>query len=176
MQIPRLQFPHISRVFSALLWILLILFISFNIFAVTKNMSLVQMIISSNLTHPFSVESHIKTAMTLWNQGLQSKAIEEIRIADDLYQGNDSSVLGITSSPSSILSDWESQPQKLQNDYLFWKSVIEKRPDYRDGYIMAGIYAYQMQNKKESVSLFQKAHDLDPNYAPLNTLLEKIGK
>jgi tetratricopeptide (TPR) repeat protein len=176
MQISRLKFPHISRVFSAILWTTLLAFIIVNIYLASKNTSIIQLFFSSSLSQPFSVESHIKTAVALWNKGMQTTALQEIRIADDLYRANGASVLGSASTPSTILTDWESQPQKLKTDFTFWKSITEKQPDYRDGYIMAGLYAYQMQNMKEALSLLNKAHELDPNYAPLNTLLEKIGK
>jgi hypothetical protein len=176
MQLPKLNFPHISRVFSASLWILLFVFIVVNAFLASKNQKAFPSIFSSSLTHPFSVESHITTALALWNQGLQDSAKQEIRIADDLFHAGGESVLGSTSPPSTLLSEWESKPQQLKSDYAFWEMVASEKPEYRDGLIMAGLYAYQLRNIGESRKYLEKAYTLDPNYEPLNALLEKIGK
>jgi tetratricopeptide (TPR) repeat protein len=112
----------------------------------------------------------------LWNQGLRESAKNEILLAQDLYDPRKPSVLGVATSPSVLLEKWESQPQELRGDYSFWKLVTDTKPDYRDGLIMAGLYAYQLDNIQEARAYLQKAHDLDPNYQPLNTLIEKIGK
>jgi tetratricopeptide (TPR) repeat protein len=179
MQIPKLTFPHIPRLFSAItvvVWILLILLFVINVRIASKRPSPLTSFYDSSLTNPFSPDSHITTALSLWNQGLRESAKNEILLAQDLYDPDTPSVLGVATSPSVLLEKWESQPQKLRGDYSFWKLVADTKPDYRDGLIMTGLYAYQLDKIQEAREYLNKAHDLDPNYQPLNTLIEKIGK
>jgi hypothetical protein len=179
MQRPKLTFPHIPRLFSAItvaVWILLILLFVVNVQVASKKPSPLTSFYNSSLTNPFSANSHIETALSLWNQGLRESAKNEILLAQDLYNPDNPSVLGAATSPSVLLEKWESQPQQLQGDYSFWKFVAGTKPDYRDGLIMAGLYAYQLDKVQEARGYLQQAHDLDPNYQPLNTLIEKIGK
>jgi tetratricopeptide (TPR) repeat protein len=179
MQLPRLKFPHIPRLFSALsfvVWGLFILLFVINIKVASKNPSPFTSAYDSPLTNPFSANSHIAAALSLWNQGLRDSAKNEILLAQDLSDPGSPSVLGVATSPSVLLEKWESQPKQLQGDYAFWKLVADTKPDYRDGLIMAGLYAYQLDKIDEARGYFQKALDLDPNYQPLNTLMEKIGK
>jgi len=179
MKLPHLVFPHISRVFSALtfvLWVLLLMAFIFNIQGVIQKPSLLSEFFASSLSHPFSAKTHVSTAINLWNSGFHQTAKHEILLAQDLFRTQEQSVLGIATSPSVLLAQWELQPQKLKDDYKYWVSVVKEKPDYRDGYIMAGFCAYQLNKQEEALGFLLKAHEIDPNYQPLNTILEKIGK
>jgi tetratricopeptide (TPR) repeat protein len=179
MQIPKLTFPHIPRLFSALtfiLWVLLLAAFIFNIQGVIQKPSFLSDFFTPSLSHPFSAKTHLSAAVNLWNSGFHQTAKNEILLAQDLFRTQDQSVLGIATSPSVLLAQWEAQPQKLMNDYEYWTSVAEERPDYRDGYIMAGFCAYQLNKQEEALTYFKKAQEIDPNYQPLNTILEKIEK
>jgi tetratricopeptide (TPR) repeat protein len=174
MKLPSVRVPY--RLFSTFLWCLLAAFVATNAFVALRKPEIVTSLLTPSLVAPFSANSHITSALALWNQGFQESAKQEIRIADDLFHAHKESVLGIASPPSTLLNDWESKPQQLKNEYAFWEMVAEEKPQYRDGLIMAGLYAYQLGERETSKQYLEKAYDLDPNYEPLNMILEKIGK
>lgn len=62
----------------------------------------------------------------------------------------------------------------VQNRYDYWQNVIRNHPDYRDGYYMVAVLAFQRGNISESRMHLNKVKVLDPNYpgiAPLEPLL-----
>lgn len=62
----------------------------------------------------------------------------------------------------------------VQNRYDYWQNVIRNHPDYRDGYYMVAVLAFQRGNIRESRMHLNKVKVLDPNYpgiAPLEPLL-----
>jgi hypothetical protein len=58
-----------------------------------------------------------------------------------------------------------SQISIAQRSYEEWKQIIEKRPDYRDGYVMLAWYARELGKPDEAHAHIQKAVALDPNYS-----------
>ena len=176
MKIWNIQLPRSSGFVSAVLWLLLLAFIGVNTAVVVRNQSMITSLLSPSIASPFSIESHIQTALALWNNGYQGGAKQEIRIADDLFATVRGSTLGVSTAPSTLLHTWESQPKQIQDSYEYWKEVAIQKPQYRDGLIMAGLYAYQLGEINQSRQYLQSAYAIDPNYAPLNMILEKIGK
>jgi tetratricopeptide (TPR) repeat protein len=71
-----------------------------------------------------------------------------------------SNVLGISDKErtNSVKMD------TLKQEYEYWKSIIRNHPDYRDAYIQASIYAYQLGSINEARAYITKAKSLDPNY------------
>ena len=53
---------------------------------------------------------------------------------------------------------------EAKRSYEEWKQVVEKRPDYRDGYIMLAWYAQELGKTEEAQASIQKVMALDPNY------------
>ena len=47
--------------------------------------------------------------------------------------------------------------------YDFWKSIVNKHPSYRDGYLMLAQIEKKRGNIYESLKLLDKADDIDPN-------------
>lgn len=175
MKLPSFAFPHGKKIFSVFLFLILISFIAFNIHE-TRRVPRDLTLFTRTFDQPFSIQSHMQAAFTLWNKGFYKTAKNELLLASDLYADTKGRVLGVATAPAEILADWESQPQKLYGDYAFWIKVTAEKPEYRDGFIMAGIDAYRLGKREEAKSLLQKAYALDPNYTPLNALLEKMGK
>ncbi len=182
-------FPQISRLFSAsfftgvffwaeriTLWALLIALFYMNISWMLHKSNPTQSITLPSLTHPFSAEIHKQTAINLWDQGYHAIAKNELLLAQDLYNENSGNVLGASTDPSTLLSQWESQPQELTQAYEFWKSVIAQKPDYRDGYIMTAMNAYNLGKREEAKTLLQHAYAMDPNYPPTTNLLQRISQ
>lgn len=126
------------------------------------------------VTNPFSITAHTNIAISLWNKGFQKTAKNELLLAQDLYRHSDASVLGTTTDPSSLLTQWDGKPIEIQHAYEYWKSVIAQKPDYRDGLIMTALYAHATGNTDEAMIALGRAKQLDPNFEPLKVLLAKL--
>jgi hypothetical protein len=172
MGIPKVHFPHITRVFSAFLWFLLVAFFITNLSARLYSPSPLSQALLPSLINPFSISQHVTTAKKLWDSGYKKTATRELVLATDLVKSG-GSVLGATSDPKTLLSQWQSEPSKLRDAYEYWTSVTRQQPDYRDGFLMAGGYAYQLGNMTSAKQLFEKAYTLDPNYKPTLEMLKK---
>jgi hypothetical protein len=115
----------------------------------------------------------MEIAMTLWNNGLHTQAKNEIALAQDLLAAREGAVLGADTSPEQLLNEWESLPQKNLNNYMYWKNLSEQMPGYRDALIQTGMYARELGKMDEFQRYIEKAHDLDPIFQPVNTLLQE---
>ncbi len=109
-----------------------------------------------------------------WKQGEPQNAKREMTLAEDLYQTTAGSVLGATTDPAAFLKEWQQEPQRLKENYAYWKNVVQERPDYRDAYIMAGTLAYELGDTTEALNYLGKARALDPNNQAINTLVTEI--
>lgn len=153
------------------LWSLLIGLISINIFSLWQvdydpSTSYVPI-----LQTPFSARLHMNLATTFWGMGYHEKAKQEISIAADL---SNASVLGASTSPASLLSEWESQPKKIEEHYAYWKTIATQKPEYRDALIQLGVLAWQLGKKNEATAFLQQAYNLDPNFLPTSKVLSVI--
>jgi len=178
--------PQITRLFSAsswnavsawswriLLWAALIAFLIINLLAARNHPSKLSQFLLPSQVNPFSIAQHVTTAKNLWDSGYQKNATRELVIAQDLVEAG-GSVLGATSDPTTLLTQWELAPSKLKAAYEYWTSVTTTQPDYRDGFLMTGAYTYQLGNSTEAKKLFEKAYALNPNYKPTIEILKKI--
>ena len=156
-----------------LLWTGLGLFLAVNIAALAKYPPTISSALILSLMHPFSVQSHLSAAQILQEKGFLTQAKRELVIARDL-QKNNNTVLGENTGLTDLLSRMEQEPVRISKLYEYWKSVTRKKPQYRDGFMMAGLYAYRLGYKIEATGLLEQAVLLDANYAPLNTLLDII--
>jgi len=161
------QFPHISRFFSARtvlwgeklgLWSLLVILLTINVVnrytsaPVSKNTLAV-------LLSPQSSQAHIKLAMDYWNNKNLEVAQRELLLANERMRlqtkktEDSPRVLGVTTSPLDLLTQWQEEPVRLENTYQFWKRIAAEKQDYRDAQLMAGLLAWQLGYTKEA-----KAH------------------
>jgi len=158
------KFPHIPRLFSATL-LFLVLWAGFGLLLAVNGLSLEAgspaTLYLPVLRRPLSADVHTKTAQALWNTGHRQQAKYEAGLAQDLSGG---AVLGDV-APSDLLTQWESEPVKLNDQFLHWKKITEEKPDYRDAFVMAAVFAYQLGNKPEAVALINRAFALDPSPA-----------
>jgi len=162
--------PQITRVFSALLWTALIALFCINFLSIKILQSKLSQLLLPSLTNPFSIAQHVATAKTLWDAGYQKTATRELVIAADSVESG-GSVLGATSNPTTLLTQWELAPTQLKKAYEYWKSETVQTPDYRDGFLIAGAYAVQLGNVNEAKKMFEKAYAIDPNYKPTEEML-----
>ena len=185
----RLRFPQIPRLFSVplfrsflywtertTLWGSIIGLFYFNIALSLNTSTSTTAYFLHALIQPFSANAHVQVASTLWNLGFHKEAKQEILLATDLVKSNDSTVLGASTSPASLLDKWESQPKEREASYMYWQTVLKEKSDYRDAFIQAGTLAYELGKTREAIVLLQKAYTLDPNFQPTAALLVRMQK
>ncbi len=54
--------------------------------------------------------------------------------------------------------------KKLQQEVLYWQGIVEKYPDYRDGYFILARLQYQLKNFSKAKEYLQKSLMIDPNF------------
>lgn len=160
---PKLQFPHISRIFSALcLWSLLFTLISFNIsIGVSKPLAHSDKIFQI-FTRPFSAREHEALARTLWNSGARTLAGQELALGAEL-----SPVLGAST---------KAETQREEEAIIFWQNVLTSHPDYRDAYIQLAALTYGQGNIAQSRAYLVRAQTLDPNNTTVTRFVNFTSK
>jgi len=157
MTIPRLHFPHISRLFSAfLLWTLLVSIISLNTFLWIKKPLAYSDGVFQVFTHPFSATTHNTLAQSLWNSGARTRAGHELDIVAEL-----SPVLGASTTAKA---------EKERADLTYWLAVVASHPDYRDAYVQLAALLYREGNLTQAHAYLVDALALDPNNTTVNRL------
>src|SRR3990167_11082068 len=97
--------------------------------------------------------------MDYWNNKNLEVAQRELLLANERMRlqtkktEDSPRVLGVTTSPLDLLTQWQEEPVRLENTYQFWKRIAAEKQDYRDAQLMAGLLAWQLGYTKEA-----KAH------------------
>lgn len=177
MGVSHFRFPQISRFISAtafvLLWAGLGLLVGINSLGRMQHLPSILAYLEV-LKEPLSPGGHIRIAQTLWETGQQAQAKREATLAQDLTDG--AVVLGTATSPSELLSRWETEPIQLQSQFAYWKTVTQEKPDYRDAFVMAAAAAFKLGNTQEALELINRAYALDPTSSivgELRTIIEQ---
>lgn len=71
------------------------------------------------------------------------------------------------------LRDLQQKRAGVQKELVFWKKVVEKHADYRDGFIQVSLLQYQLGDLENAKISLNKALKLDPN-SEKGRELEKI--
>ncbi len=107
----------------------------------------------------------------LWLANLQGLSLASRRI-----RGN-ADVLGTTQLARAGANAGENtEAFDLEQRYNRLKKVVEKHPDYRDGFIGLAALGYQLSKNEEADGFLKQGKKLDPNHpliARLSDLLEK---
>lgn len=74
------------------------------------------------------------------------------------YQ-NSSKVLGLTKNQNLEINSEE----KIHEEILSWKSVVEKFPNYRDAYLKLAALFWKVRLDDQAKFYLEKAKELDPN-------------
>ena len=154
--------PHISRIFSASLWLLLFALISLNIILVISKPLAYSDKIFQILDHPFSAPAHEDLAQTLLNSGARTLAGREFALISEL-----SPVLGAQTT---------AREQQNATEITYWENIIVAHPDYRDAYLQLAELNYQNGNLTQTQEYLLKAQTLDPNNATVNHLIAFTSK
>ena len=184
----KLKLPQISRLFSAppfratlfwtgklALWAVLVALFSVNAISLSHKTLPTAAEFIQILENPFNVTPHVQSALSLHNLGLNQAATQELVLAQDLKNKTPGSVLGATTDPALILESWVSHPQKLQEQYEYWKGVIAQKSDYRDGLVVTGVLAFELGKTDEAKTLLKQAQQLDPNDTTITMLIRQIS-
>lgn len=54
--------------------------------------------------------------------------------------------------------------KEINNEISYWKSIVDKYKDYRDGYFQLAILEYRLKDFNKSKFYLDKALALDPNF------------
>lgn len=169
-------FPHISRIFSAktferggkvFFWIGSI---SFFIVGTITSHYLPQSYDEYRkaiLYHPFSINSYIHFGQALFHQGNRVAASKQIQVATN--------VLGVQTEFTTLLSEWDYASRANERSYDYWKQIITKYPDYRDGYIRLSQISYDLKLFDETKLYIERAKELDPNNPLIVQMQNEMG-
>lgn len=175
MTFPHIQLPQIHRKISArfcryssslFLYLIFGGILGLNIHQIQLQSSPLWVKRFAILRSPFNSKVHLQLAKLYWDLNNGNRAKTELTIADELTTKNHSvpeSVLGSSSSVPSLLNEWNITPIKLEENYTYWRSIANEKPDYVDAYIISAVYAYKQKKIKTALSLISTALSLDPN-------------
>ncbi len=181
--------PHFTRIFTAkrlfylhrsTLWAVLVVFLGLNMYATTVIPSRHSELLFNMLARPFSSDARLALASSLHEQGLEQQAERELTIAQQYlvytHETPTNNVLGARSSPADLLTQWQKEPEKLKQQFFFWRQVSENHPDYPDAYIHLGVLAYQTGDIKQAQAFFSQALQQNPNATLAKNLLAWLQK
>lgn len=158
----RLQFPHIPRIFSAIiLWTLLAGAVSFNVYSLLHRPLAYTNELAAVFSRPFSGPAHQELAQALWNSGRREAAKREFAVAAEF-----NSVLGV---------DTTAQAERETAKVNYWQEIAATHPDYRDAYIQLAHISYAQGNLTQTKAYLSQAAAIDPNGKAVGDLLKFIS-
>lgn len=176
-------FPRFPRIFTATilpfvakttLWSVFTALAIINVYARVNLIPSYWTTLLTSLRFPVSPPAHQALAEAYWQQGYVTQAKKELLYAQDVINStrgvNGQTVLGTSTAPNDLLTQWEQEPEKLRRQYQFWQTVVREKPDYRDGYIMLASLAYQLRKLDEARSSLARAQALDSNSSTVQEL------
>lgn len=180
--------PHNSRIFSASInilvgigaWGALVSIISLNALMVLQSSPLQNSTKTGMTSQPDSASRHITLAQKYWSFGQPKLAHQELTIAQEIYisqKNNSKNVLGMTTEPLALYEQWEKETGQNTAAFDFWKTIVNAKPNYRDGYLQLASISYELGNYTEAEKYVDDALNLDPNSTTaheLKTIISSI--
>lgn len=71
-------------------------------------------------------------------------------------------------------ADVEQKRQTAKLEIAFWKDIVSKYKDYRDGYFAIAVLEYKLGNKEEAKKQLKKVLEVDPNFKSGRALEELL--
>jgi len=182
--------PHISRLFSALpdvsqfrfvflaSFLAIVLLNIWMSYITPKPLVLERMNI---LSSPFSSTYYLLFGKQLYALGDLQKATVELQLAEQMstlllpFPSLTPRVLGAQSEPVDTIRHWEQEQTYVYRAYTYWKTVIQKYPDYRDAYLTLAVLCIRMDNTDEAILHINTAYTLDPNNEIVKVLAGQLG-
>ncbi len=75
-----------------------------------------------------------------------------------------------------VLGTSASESAMLTNQFNYWRTIAEKKPDHRDAFIMASMFAYKLGDRDEAKRLIDHAFTLDPNSPTVLEMQKLLGE
>lgn len=125
----------------------------------------------SVLNNPKSPLTHLQLAEVAALRSDWQLARQEFVIADEFYSRNNVDSIALDLRFDEVKSIVFAERQ-LQEEIRQWKSVLEKQPSYRDGYLRLALLYYQLSEDEEAYDNWMIAWKLDPN----NEQVARVGK
>jgi len=115
---------------------------------------------------PYNIEAHLQLAKIFLQANQFEKAEKELK----LLQAN--SQFAIRNSEIEKL--WQqkhySDPKDIKKLITRWEEILEKYPDYRDGYLQLAYLYYKIYQDEKAKENLSRALDFDPNFPPAQEL------
>jgi len=153
--------------------------ISFNVYSLLHASLAYTNELFTVFSRPYSWPAHIALAQALRAHGSDAQAKNELSLAVDLYTPpvkGDTQVLGVSTTPLDLLSDWESAPARDSRTLHDWQQIVSTHPDYRDAYVQMAEISYTQGNLKQTKAYLASAAALDPNGKAVTDILRFISK
>lgn len=126
-----------------------------------------------SLLYPETPLEKIKTALFIDPENAQN----HLRLSSFYLKNNDHSgakkeaKIAQTKSPNDLLikrylenlNYQVSLPEKINRQYLYWRSTTEKLKNYPTGWLLRAYYAYQLKNVEDTHLSLKNLSVLDPN-------------
>jgi tetratricopeptide (TPR) repeat protein len=112
--------------------------------------------------NPYDLKSHLELAKIFLDANQFEKAEKELRF----LQSNSQSEI----RNSEIETLWQqkhySDPKDIKKLISGWEEILEKYPNYRDGYLQLAYLYYKIYQNEKAKENLAKALELDPNFKP----------
>jgi len=165
-QAKRLQ--RLTKKFGSLGIVILAAGITLASFFLPKNQ--LQILKEKLVKSPYDLEAHLELAKIFLGANQFEKAEKELKFLQFNSQSE------IRNSVIEVL--WQqkhySDPKDIKKLISGWEEVLEKYPDYRDGYLQLAYLYYKLDKNKQAKENLKKALALDPNWEKTKELKEII--
>jgi len=131
--------------------------------------------------NPYDLKAHLELTKVFLKANQFEKAEKELLIIQSIQQSNNqiieqSEVLGAKNTLEKL---WQqkhySDPKDIKKLINGWEEILEKYPDYRDGYLQLAYLYYKTYQDEKAKENLAKALDLDPNF-PLGKEIKNLIK
>jgi len=121
---------------------------------------------------PYNIEAHLQLAKIFLEANQFEKAEKELLVVQSLQQLDNrvteqTKVLGVSDTLEKL---WQqkhySDPKDIKKLISRWEEILEKYPDYRDGYLQLAYLYYKIYQNEKAKENLTKALELDPNFEP----------
>lgn len=72
-------------------------------------------------------------------------------------------VLGISTDQAQDESTARNKRAALENQFIYWQTIVSEHTQYRDGYLMLAALAYQLDKPNQMRFYIDRAKQIDPN-------------
>jgi len=127
--------------------------------------------------NPYDLETHLELAKIFLEVNQFEKAEKELKF---LQSNSQFARLpdGQAIRNPEIEKLWQqkhySDPKDIKKLISGWEGVLEKYPDYRDGYLQLAYLYYKTYQDEKAKENLTKALEIDPNFPPTNEIKKLI--